>query len=510
MFRLKPEGPSLAVLDAGVFLKAAMLSLFAIAVVRTAWMCDDAYITLRTVDNFVSGFGPRWNVAERVQTYTHPLWMFVLALPYYVTREAYFTPLVVSMLASLGAMWLLVTRIAVSSATAIIAASVLTFSRAFVEFSTSGLENPLTHLLLAIFFVLYWHPERAHRVTHLWIVVSLIMVNRLDAGLLVLPAMLVRTYEIGWRAGVKAVAIGAVPLVTWELFSIIYYGFPFPNTAYAKLSNGVPPGELASQGIAFLLNSAANDPLTLLAIGTFVSVALATRARVTWPLALGVVLYVAYVVRVGGDFMSGRFLTAPLFSAVALFARLQVPWTSSFTAVVTAAIFALGVFATVRPPLANRDGLVNPSRGPGIAGISDQRAFYYRYTGLLRWAREMPLPSYVWEAQGRKARLKPGVVEKGAVGMFGYFGGPGVHVVDFFALGDPLLARLPSRGQWRIGHFRRSVPRGYSATIQTGRNVIRDPNVAMKYEQLKIITQDPLWTRRRWRAIIAMNTGSQP
>ena len=201
MFRLKPEAAPLAVLDASVFLKAATLSLFAIAVVRTAWMCDDAYITLRTVDNFVSGFGPRWNVAERVQTYTHPLWMFVLALPYYVTREAYFTPLVVSMLASLAAMWLLVSRIAVSSATAIIGATVLTFSRAFVEFSTSGLENPLTHLLLAIFFVLYWHPERAHRLTHLWIVVSLIMVNRLDAGLLVLPAMLVRTYQVGWRPG---------------------------------------------------------------------------------------------------------------------------------------------------------------------------------------------------------------------------------------------------------------------------------------------------------------------
>jgi arabinofuranosyltransferase len=513
-FRLKPDALPLPALDTSVFLKAAMLSLFSIAVVRTAWMCDDAYITLRTVDNFVSGFGPRWNVAERVQTYTHPLWMFVLALPYYVTREAYFTPLVVSIVASLAAMWLLVTRIAVSSATAIIGASVLTFSRAFVEFSTSGLENPLTHLLLAIFFVLYWHPERGHCLTHLWIVVSLIMVNRLDAGMLVLPAMLVRTYQVGWRPGVKAVAIGAIPLVTWELFSIIYYGFPFPNTAYAKLSNGVPPGELASQGIAFLLNSAAHDPLTLLAMGTFVSAALASSARVSWPIALGIVFYVVYVVRVGGDFMSGRFLTAPLFCAVALFARFTLPWTSLFTSVVAAAIFGLGVFATTRPPLTHRDGLVNPPRtvgprGQGIAGISDQRAFYYRYTGLLRWTREMPLPTYVWVAEGRSARLHPGVVEKGAVGMFGYFGGPGVHVVDFFALGDPLLARLPSRGRWRIGHYRRSVPRGYSATIQTGRNVIRDPDIAVKYEQLKIITQDPLWTRRRWEAIVAMNMGRQ-
>jgi arabinofuranosyltransferase len=494
------------VLDTRVLLRTGLLGLFAIALIRTAWMCDDAYITIRTIDNLVSGFGPRWNVAERVQTYTHPLWMFFLAAPYYVTREAYFTTLVVSMVTSIGAMWLLITRLAVSTATAMIAASVLIFSRAFVEFSTSGLENPLTHLLLATFFVLYWHPDHTHRrLTLLWLVTALIMVNRIDAGLLVLPVMLVRTYEIGWRPGVVAAAIGGLPLILWELFSIVYYGFPFPNTAYAKLSTGIPAGEVASQGFAFLLNSAANDPLTLMAIGVSVSVAMGTRARVFWPIALGIVLYVAYVVRVGGDFMSGRFLTAPLFCAVALFARFNVQWTPLLTSSIVAAIFGLGTFATTRPPLTNQDGLINPPRGPGIAGISDQRAFYYRYTGLLRWTREVPLPHFLWETQGREARLKPGVVVKGAVGLFGYYAGPGVHVVDHFALGDPLLARLPSEGQWRIGHYRRRVPRGYVESLRTGQNVMADPDLAVKYERLKVITQDPLWTRRRWEAIVAMN-----
>jgi arabinofuranosyltransferase len=493
-------------LDARIFLKAALLGLFALALIRTAWMCDDAYITLRTVDNFVSGLGLRWNVAERVQAYTHPLWMFVLALPYYFTRDPFFTPLVVSMVASAAAMWLLIARIAISAPSAIICAVVLTFSRAFVEFSTSGLENPLTHLLLAIFFVLYWHPERAHRLTHLWILVSLIMLNRLDAGLLVLPAILVRTHQMGWRPGLKAAAIGMVPLAIWELFSIIYYGFPFPNTAYAKLTNGVPPGDLAIQGVAFLLNSAADDPLTLLAIGVFVTVALASRARVTWPIALGIVLYLVYVVRVGGDFMSGRFLTPPLFAAVALFARLTLPWTPFFTSAVTAAVFGLGVFATIRPPLTTPDGLVNPDRPLGeIAGIRETRAFYYRYTGLLRWSREVPLPHFLWETEGREARLKRGVVQRGPIGLFGYYAGPEVHVVDFYALSDPLLARLPSRGRWRIGHFQRRIPSGYLESIRTGRNVIADRDVAVKYEQLKIITQDPLWTRRRWEAIVAMN-----
>jgi hypothetical protein len=60
-------------------------------VVRNAWVTEDAYITLRTVDNWVSGHGLRWNVDERVQGYTHPLWMGLLSAVYALTREAFFS-----------------------------------------------------------------------------------------------------------------------------------------------------------------------------------------------------------------------------------------------------------------------------------------------------------------------------------------------------------------------------------------------------------------------------------
>jgi arabinofuranosyltransferase len=62
----KPIRYSLALL-------ALLLLAYAVVLVRTAWMCDDAFITLRTVDNFVQGYGLVWNVGERVQVYTHPL-----------------------------------------------------------------------------------------------------------------------------------------------------------------------------------------------------------------------------------------------------------------------------------------------------------------------------------------------------------------------------------------------------------------------------------------------------
>ena len=81
-----------------------LIVLALVVLVRTAWVCDDAYITFRVVDNFVGGFGLRWNVAERVQGYTHPLWMLISAGAYACTREIYYTGIAVSLgLSVLGA-----------------------------------------------------------------------------------------------------------------------------------------------------------------------------------------------------------------------------------------------------------------------------------------------------------------------------------------------------------------------------------------------------------------------
>jgi arabinofuranosyltransferase len=113
------------------------------------------------------------------------------------------------------------------------------------------------------------------------------------------------------RALVKAIAIGAMPAVAWTLFSLYYYGFPFPNTAYAKLGAGIPINERVIQGGKYLLDSAMRDYVTL----PFVIVGMVIGFRGSRPdkaLAGGSLFYLAFVISTGGDFMSGRFLTVPL------------------------------------------------------------------------------------------------------------------------------------------------------------------------------------------------------
>ena len=60
-------------------IRVLMWLLFVWVLVRNAWVCEDAYITLRVVDNLRRGLGPRWNALERVQVYTHPLWTMGLS-----------------------------------------------------------------------------------------------------------------------------------------------------------------------------------------------------------------------------------------------------------------------------------------------------------------------------------------------------------------------------------------------------------------------------------------------
>ena len=63
----------------------------AIVVVRSAWLNDDAYFSARTLDNWGNGYGLTWNVDERVQAYTHPLWLFLIAAPFFISHSFYFS-----------------------------------------------------------------------------------------------------------------------------------------------------------------------------------------------------------------------------------------------------------------------------------------------------------------------------------------------------------------------------------------------------------------------------------
>ena len=500
------ESRPLAAARPGTLAAAATVALLAVVVLHRAWVSDDAYITFRTVANVVTGYGPRWNIGERVQAYTHPLWMWTLVPLYAVTREPYFTSLAASLALTVATGWLLVRRAAVAPFSAAVAVAILGLSSAFVDYSTSGLEGALSHLLLLLFCLSLWKTDGAASVARTAALASLVMLTRQDLGLLVVPPLVVRAWRLGARRTWRPLVLGLLPLAAWLAFSVVYYGFPVPNTAFAKLKTGVAPAALISQGGLYFADSFQRDPITLLALGV-IAVVMAVRADSEGrALACGLALYAIYILRVGGDFMSGRFFAAPLVVAAAYVAHTPFPRRFAARAAVFGGLLAAGAAGdhpTVLPDAWGR-------QRPRISsfGIADERVYYAHVTGLFRhreWLRaprtDEPARVAKYLAEGRT------VVPRDAVGFFGYAAGPRLHVVDVLGLADPLLARLPSAPGWRIGHYYRAIPPGYLETIATGVSSFRDSGVSAYYRKLSLITAGPLFSRKRIEALVGMNTG---
>ena len=486
----------------GVALTAALYVLL-----RTAWYADDAFITFRSVENFVAGFGPRWNPDERVQAFTHALWFFCVSAIRAVSGELYYSVYVLSIGLTLAAIAVIIQRTAASVWCGVYATAALLSSRAFIDYSTSGLENPLTNLLLVAFVLVYIAPglnRAAPRLAALSGLAALLMTNRLDTGLLVLPAVAAEAWHLGWRS-FRPLCLGFIPLVTWEIFSLIYYGFPVPNTVYAKLPPNVTAGDLLPQGIRYFKDSLTNDPATLPVMAAAIAGPVLGGPRRLWPFSVGLALSLVWVLRVGGDFMSGRFFASPFVMAVAVSSLISKPDRRLVPLLSALAVSALGFMSPHPPLLANGsfDGRVEPP-----SGITDERRWYYQNSGLLR-EKNLDAPLSTRRREHVKRALARGltVTTTTAIGYAGYFAGRQLHIVDVVALADPLLSRLPTTAPWRIGHFQREVPAGYPETLETGRNVIEDPGVAMFYDQLALITRGPLWTRDRWAAIGRVNLG---
>jgi arabinofuranosyltransferase len=204
---------------------AAALSFYVFIVYRTAWVSDDAFISLRTVSNFLNGYGLRWNVDERVQTFTHPLWLFVLTAAHAITNEPFYSTLFVSLAFCVAVSVCLFFLFEDGGfAEGVLASLLISFSKSFVDFSTSGLENTCTHLLLVLFVLAATSSHSpTSRYSRLAMLTGLAALNRLDTVLLVLPTL---ALHVPRAARVRAIAVplilAGLPLLAWEAFSLVY------------------------------------------------------------------------------------------------------------------------------------------------------------------------------------------------------------------------------------------------------------------------------------------------
>lgn len=156
-----PSHPKKFAPNYGLLIAIFLFLIYLVTIIKTAWLSDDAYISFRVVDNLVNGYGLRWNIAERVQVFTNPLWTLLISGFYFFTHEIYFTVTFVSIVISLFAVGLVVfnRRITTSVSGATLILLIFIFSKAFTDYSTPGLENPMIYLCLAGFMAVLFSNE---------------------------------------------------------------------------------------------------------------------------------------------------------------------------------------------------------------------------------------------------------------------------------------------------------------------------------------------------------------
>ncbi len=499
---------------------------FTLLFLKNAWVDEDAYITFRSVEQLFAGNGPVWNPHERVQAFTHPLWFMLLAFAHVAVADLYLAALVCAYACGV-ALVIVVYRASGDDARFGVACVLVASSKSFFDFTSSGLEGPLLYLLLGSAFAVFCTIVRAQDADEaragpglrcLGLCVGLLLITRLDALWLVLPMLAYAAhldwYRVGPRRMLAALGVGLAPAALWTAFSLFYYGFPFPNTAYAKLATGIPATTLALQGVRYVEALCIDDPLGAgVLLGALLLGAHAARRpeqRATSIVALGIALHATYVIRIGGDYMTGRFFGGAVLLGALLIAR--EPWLDQPR--VRAVIVGVAAISWLLPGSPVLSGPGYAREKPNASGIGDQRGIFFQTTSLVRWWQRdpaAPFPDYRWTREGQRiANGAEDVVVRANIGFLGYYAGTEKIIVDRLGLTDPLLARLPSIAIWRIGHFPRRIPEGYVESIGARTSLIADPGLRAFHTRLRLVTEAPLLAPGRIAEIAHLNFTALP
>ena len=448
-----------------VGLKIFFVLFFVYLVLLMAWLGDDAQITFRQIWNFIHGNGITYNIGERVQAFTHPLWFLELSFFTFFTRELYLTTTVISIIQSLIAVYIILyVEYKNNESQQIIFSPIffLVFSFAFMDYTSSGLENSLSYLIFSVLFLVFFRFNWRDHLALIYTLLALLVLNRMDYFILFGPlAFLMIFYTRNFKNFMRVILPGLLILIAWFAFATIYFGSPYPNTYFAKLNAGYPTEEVLERGRKYFLALRMDLVTALILIFGFVF-SLLSLNKILIALSIGQFLYCAYIYNIGGDFMMGRFFSLSVLIAigqlsVALYSQrlLSLKTINISILVILILIIPIGVVRSF--PILTTTAYV--SRGQ-VSKIYDERGYYYDVMGLVSPLRNWP---EIKTMASKSTHLEY------KCGFAGYIAvvNTATHLIDLCALADPFLSKIPAihAEHWRIGHHIRKMPRDYGEYI---------------------------------------------
>ncbi|MBK7140508.1 MAG: hypothetical protein IPH75_00335 [bacterium] len=440
-------------LQKGVYILLGLAVVYAIVMVVTNWwVCDDAFISFRYAKNLIDGHGLVYNLGEKVEGYSNFLWTLIIALGMRVGIDPVPLSLVlggISFLAVVVATGLTSLRLFGGDGRQRIflpvAALLLLLHHEMHVYTTSGLETMFTTALVMFGFLTLVTAKANRELLAAGFLLTLASLARPD-GLLfaVMGGVFLLVTERKLRPLIwygLPVALLYLPYFIWRYS---YYGFLFPNTYYAK------SGDLSywSQGWIYLwvyLKSYYLLFLVPLSVAVIALMRVQGSKVIESPLWRGFVLallfvvpYLIYVMKVGGDFMFGRFwiVVTPL-----LLLLIEM----SVRALVKRSDLAIGLTLLLAAMMLLRVDLYKAEPKAQISGIANEPAYYP--------------PSHYETArmQGEKLRrylegLDVQVAFRGQHAMQVYYSEVPVAIEAATGLTDSYIAHLPLAKRGRPGH----------------------------------------------------------
>jgi hypothetical protein len=298
---------------------AAAVLLAAVGLVHVGvFYHDDGFISLRYAARLLAGDGLTWNPAERVEGFTHPLWLAQIATlgALGIDLPSASRALGLLYLAAIFAVW------RVARAEPILLLMVAT-QGGLLLWSVSGLETTGFAFWLALGAWLtqeaLWADEAPDRSARWRAALAgaalgaagMTRPEGIGAGVV---ALLLLAASRRWRPLLAAGLTFGVLVGSYELFRIAYFGDVLPNTAYAKLG-GLPMSSRVSAGIAYL---AATQEAWLPSV--VIAAAACALGRGRRPLAMVLIAspVLANVLMAGGDHMPAARLLVPLLVTLLL------------------------------------------------------------------------------------------------------------------------------------------------------------------------------------------------
>jgi hypothetical protein len=324
---------------------------------------DDAFISFRYARHLAEGHGLVWNVGERVEGYTNFLWTVLMAVPHLLGFEPVAFSWALGLLLFSGTLWL-VQRLAAellrSEAAGIAVVALTGTNLSFSAYATGGLETALVSFLTVALLREAacgldrneWSTARCLRIS---LLSAACVLTRMDQALVVLVTGgaallgLARLHERLLRRFARLTAL-ASPFVavvgTWLIWKWSFYGSILPNTFYVKATDPYLP--FGIYYVAFFFLSYLLFPWPFLA-------AVALRRHpdrwvqgLTIPVGVAV-LWLAYVIAIGGDFMEFRLLVpiVPSVMLLAVWTLRAMDGSRLLKAVLAASIVGGSLFHTV-------------------------------------------------------------------------------------------------------------------------------------------------------------------